>query len=225
MAPERPLTPEKQLLRLIEEPKARSAPKIEAQAIKYHSQSFFSFGAWLGRFSFLKDRFRDLTSAEKSDFDIVQVINGSLGVLIVILLSYFVSSFSMALMNQKKPSSLEAGTPGLGKPPAASAIPSSLKEPAYYADKVTQRNIFKIGARKIAEARVSGDTSRLMEMTQNLKLVGISWSNDPDAMIEDTKTTRTFFIKRGQMISELKVKDIAKDKVVLTYDGEDVELR
>jgi type II secretory pathway component PulC len=64
-----------------------------------------------------------------------------------------------------------------------------------------------------------------MEMTQNLKLVGISWSNDPDAMIEDTKTTRTFFVKRGQMISEVKVKDIARDKVVLTYDGEDIDLR
>jgi len=225
MAPERPLTPEKQLLRLIEEPKARSAPKIEAQAIKYHSQSLFSFGAWLGRISFLKDRFRDLTSAEKSHFDIVKVINGSLGAVIVILLSYFVSSFSMALINQKKTSSLEAGTLGQVKPSATSAIPSNLKDATYYLDKVTQRNIFKIGAKKIAEAPGRGDISRVMEMTQNLKLVGISWSNDPDAMIEDTKTTRTFFVKRGQMISEVKVKDIARDKVVLTYDGEDIDLR
>jgi hypothetical protein len=225
MASERPLTPEKQLLRLIEDPKAKSAPKIEAQAIRYHSQSLFSFGAWQGRISFLKDRFRDLTSAEKTNFDIVKVINGLLGSLIVILAAYFASSFSLALVNQKKTFSLAGGSPQAGKASAVSAIPSNLKDPTYYLDKVSQRNIFKIGAKKVAEAESKGDISRLMELTQSLKLVGISWSNDPDAMIEDTKSTRTFFVKRGQMVGEVKIKDIAKDKVVLTYDGEEMELR
>jgi type II secretory pathway component PulC len=56
--------------------------------------------------------------------------------------------------------------------------------------------------------------------------VGIAWSNDPDAMIEDTKTHRTFFLKKGQTIDEeIKVQAIFKDRVVLSYKGEEIELR
>ena len=68
--------------------------------------------------------------------------------------------------------------------------------------------------------------SRASEATKNLALVGISWSNDPDVMIEDTKDNRTFFLKKGQLIdNQIKVEAIFKDHVVLSYGGEEVELR
>ena len=48
----KPLTPERQLLNLIEEPQGpRQA--IKAELIKRKGLSFLSFGAWAGRFSFL----------------------------------------------------------------------------------------------------------------------------------------------------------------------------
>ena len=74
-------------------------------------------------------------------------------------------------------------------------------------------NLFKTPSSKVADA------------TQDLKLVGISWSNDPIAMIEDSKALRTFFVTRGQMIGEVRVQAIFKDKVVLSYGGEEIELR
>jgi hypothetical protein len=55
--------------------------------------------------------------------------------------------------------------------------------------------------------------------------VGISWSDDPDVMIEDTKTQRTFFLKKGQMIDDIKLEAVFKDKVILNYLGEEIELK
>ena len=224
MAPERSLTPEKQLLRLIEESKSKpSPPKLEAQAIKYHSQSFFSFGAWAGRFSFLKGKFKGSSRAEGSSFDAVKLINIALGAAILALAFYLVSSFLLSLSSRKKlPEAVPAVTDiKKDQPP----VVSSLQPPAFYLEKVNQRNIFKIGAKKVAADQGASDQSKIQEFTKSLKLVGISWSSDPDAMIEDTKAARTFFIKKDQKIGELTVKEIAKDKVILTYEGEDVELR
>ena len=68
-------------------------------------------------------------------------------------------------------------------------------------------------------------SARILDATETLKLVGISWSNDPDAIIEDTKDTKTFFVKTGQKIGEVKVQAIFKDKVVLSYQGEETELK
>ena len=65
----------------------------------------------------------------------------------------------------------------------------------------------------------------VISAAQNFKLVGISWSNDPDAMIEDTKAKKTFFVKRGQMVGEFKVQAISRDKVILSYGQEEIELK
>ena len=62
-------------------------------------------------------------------------------------------------------------------------------------------------------------SSRILDATESLKLVGISWSDNPDAIIEDTKDTKTFFVKIGQKIGDVKVQAIFKDKVVLSYQG------
>jgi type II secretory pathway component PulC len=62
----------------------------------------------------------------------------------------------------------------------------------------------------------------MTEVMNNLKLVGISWSSsEPLAMIEDNTTGRTYFLKQGQEINELKVQAISKEKVTVTYEGEE----
>ena len=76
-----------------------------------------------------------------------------------------------------------------------------------------------------AKTEVKPPSSGIIGVTQHLRLAGISWSDDPDAMIEDTRTKRTLFVKRGGMIGKIKVQAIFKDKVVLFYDGEEIELK
>lgn len=226
MAQERPLTPEKQLLRLIEGQKT-NAPGIQAQAIKHRSLSLFSFGAWLGRLSFFKEVFKKWLHGTRPYQLDIKLINKLLCLFIFVLAVYFISNLFSSLINLKKTPYLEF-KPQEGASFAGAQEPSFLKKAAsYYLEKVRERDIFKMGAKKPTAQATSpnGPSSSIIEATQHLKLVGISWSKDPDAMIEDTKALRTFFVKRGQMIGEIKVQAIFKDKVVLGFGGEEIELR
>jgi hypothetical protein len=106
---------------------------------------------------------------------------------------------------------------------------SLLKSLSYYLEKARGRDIFKIvikGAATDAGGLAKGPSQRIIEATQDLRLVGISWSGDPDVMIEDTKTKKTLFLKKGQTINnEIKLQAVFRDKVVLSYAGEEIDLR
>lgn len=225
MAQERPLTPEKQLLKIIEDPQARSRVGVVLGATRVGS--LFSFGAWVGRFSFFKERCAKLFKGGRSyPLDNLKAINRILEAGIFILVFYLVTSLFFFLINFKKMPNLKFKMPSVAVSPSFKES-TLLRSPAYYLEKVRERNIFKMGAKNIPlAARVpEGQESKIKKLTGGLKLVGISWSDDPDAMVEDTETARTFFIKRGQMIGEVKVRAIFKDRVILSYFGEEVELK
>jgi hypothetical protein len=144
------------------------------------------------------------------------------------LLFYFASNLFLSIVNLHKAPNAKFTIQAASLKAASFKESSLLRAASYYLEKVRQRDIFKIGAagRPAADERASREAlSKIVELSQKLKLVGISWSDDPDAMIEDTKALRTFFIKRGQMIGDLKVQAIFKDKVILSYGTEEVELR
>ena len=65
---------------------------------------------------------------------------------------------------------------------------------------------------------------KLAEMTKGLVVVGINRGANPDAIIENTQEKRTFFVKVGDKVNELTVKEIKHDTVVITYEGADVEI-
>lgn len=101
-----------------------------------------------------------------------------------------------------------------------------LKKLEHYLERVNQRDIFRMGATDRPENAIeAGPSSKAVEATQNLRLVGISWSADPDAMVEDIKSLKTFFVKKGQVIGDVKVEAITKDRVILRYGQEQIELR
>ncbi len=227
MAPERPLSPEKQLLKLIEDPKAKSAIAFEASTVKYNS--LFSFGAWLGRFSFFKERAgKWFKSGKYRQPDNVKLINKILGCAIIFLTLYFLSNLSFSISNLRRaPNARFKMQPSPARPVPLKES-SLLRAASYYLEKVRERDIFKMGVagpRGVEERASREGVSKITELSQNLRLVGIAWSDDPDAMVEDTKAMRTFFIKRGQTIGDLKVRAIFKDKVILSYGTEEVELR
>ncbi len=227
MAQERPLTPEKQLLKFIESSKLNPG-EVSAQAIRRHSLSFFNFGAWLGRVSFLKvklEKWRHGFSLEQLN---VKVVNRFLGFLIALFLIYFFSNLLASLINLNKIPHLESEISVEKIQDTLPQPPGLKKAVSYYSDKARERNFFAMGWKKANSLKPGikqAASAKTLEAAGNLKLVGISWSNDPDAMIEDSKAVRTFFVKRGQMVGEAKVSAIFKDKVVLSYDGEEVELR
>jgi len=227
MAQERPFTPEKQLLKLIEDPKLKPA-SFNSLAIKHQGLSLFSLSAWAGRISFFKHWFKKQSQEPKTNGFDVKIISKALGFCILVLAFYFINNLFTSFINLKHPRNLALE---VKKEDLSSAGPDdpfvSKKAVTYFLEKIRQRDIFSMGQTNKSNTEIvpRAPSSRIIEATQGLKLVGISWSNDPDAMIEDTKAMRTFFIKRGGMIGEIKVQAIFKDKLILSYAGEEIELR
>lgn len=67
-------------------------------------------------------------------------------------------------------------------------------------------------------------SEQLAEMAKGLVIVGINRGPTPDAIIENSQEKRTFFVKAGDKVNEMTVKEIKRDTVVLSYQGQDVEI-
>jgi len=98
-----------------------------------------------------------------------------------------------------------------------------------YIQEVASRNVFSLPQAPPRTASESGGrtslNSEIESFIQNLKVTGIMWSETPQAIVEDTKAGRTYLLNRGSKINDLRVKQILKDRVILSYDGQDIELR
>jgi len=225
MLNEKPTTPEKQLLKLIEKPQDKGS--LRKAAVKYQGLSMFSLGALKGRLLFFKKKSRSAFGPEGlKGFDI-RTLNTALKFFVLILSAYLIFDFVDSTNKLKK---------GIDLRPAYARLPEDKptviggisKKAAYYLEKARQRDIFSMTKKSasVMDLMRKATASSASEATKHLALVGISWSGDPDVMIEDTRDQRTFFLKKGQMIDNaIKVEAVFKDRVILSYGGEEVELR
>ncbi len=231
MATERSITPEKQLLKLIEEQKSKNPAAVQAQALKRRSMSFVSLGAWLGRFSFSKDWFRRRVDGLRGQPLDIKAVNRILLLCAGASTLYFLASTTTAMTRLSSPPDLETPSSQNGASINLMERVFLKKAVSYYIEKIGARDIFQMGSvQKVTSAdgtqsEMKVTSARILDATESLKLVGISWSDNPDAIIEDTKDTKTFFVKTGQKIGDVKVQAIFKDKVILSYQGEETELK
>jgi hypothetical protein len=219
-------TPEKQLLDLIEKP--NNPRSLHSAALKYHSRSFFSLSGLKARALFLKDNFRDLFKSGQIYQVDVRTVNLVLKLCVFLLGLYFIVNLLISFAGLKRDLNLRAR---FEKKAVAEGEPakSLLKSLTYYLEKPRERDIFRMGRKlplETANAVDKGPSVRILEATKDYRLVGISWSNDPDVMIEDTANQRTLFLKRGQVFgNNVKINAVYKDRVILGFEGEEVELR
>lgn len=92
----------------------------------------------------------------------------------------------------------------------------------YYQNQIGGRELFNPQRIEILEAKTeipSGGTPA------GLKLVGVDWGGNPVALIEDTKTGKTYFVKKGESVKESRVMEIFRDGVTLRYDNKVIELK
>ncbi len=228
MVQERSNTPEKQLLNLIESPKAERKKIFSHYPAGGYSLKLLSPAALKGRVSFFKEKLEKWFKNQQHRPLNIKAVNNVLGLAVLILGIYCVSDFSVSLIKSKRSADLKFSSPE-GSMADSGQVDSILKVASYYLGLARKRDLFKMGAKRVEaeeeQIEAPNDLASVASATQHLKLVGISWSNDPDAMIEDTKAVRTFFIKRGQMLGTVRVEAIFKDKVILSYEGEEIELR
>lgn len=225
MAGDEPLTPEKQLLKLIEDPKPEVLKAAQAKRL---GKERFSLSALKGRLAF----FQKFSFGKWANFQQgagtasgIAGINTILKVLVVFLSlyqGYDVMAMVMKL-NQASNLILEPGK----NVTIAVEQPAARKNISYYADKVATRDLFRLET--VTEPPPRKPISKEVEVNtvaKNFSLVGIAWSDDPEAMIEDTASKRTHFVKRGQTISgQVTVVTIFKDRVVLSYKDKEFELK
>ena len=211
-------TPERELLKLIEEDKDNSNSSSSGRL-----RGVLSFSVLRGRFSFFRRNF--LKGISFRDFSITS-FNKLL--LIILLCMIFYVSFdiitSASRLNKELESSFKLQRKVVFSPKKEVSL---LKNITYYVNEAKKRDIFNIIVAKKEEKLIPQkiDAKEIIEKTKHLKLVGIAWSDNPDAMIEDTRAKKTLFVKEGDNINEVRVKKILKDKVILSFKGEDIELK
>ncbi|MFH1062323.1 MAG: hypothetical protein V1747_05490 [Candidatus Omnitrophota bacterium] len=219
-------TPEKRLLEIIE----GKINKIAMPSPVQMGNKYLSFGSFRARIAFLKDSFsHKRRGADKSVFQDLKMINLFLQCAIGIAIVALAVFISIEIKGSDRISLL------VGKDAQANVISetpetiSLLKPKEYYLQKAEVRDLFQMGYVKRKEVDFKEEkenkVSPLAELTKNLKLVGISWGDDPDAIIENPELEKTYFVKKGYMIDDIKVYDIQKDRVILRYKGEEVEVR
>jgi hypothetical protein len=216
-----PPTPEKQLLKLIEEPSAHAAASRPAR----HVRPAFSLGVLRSRFAFWRKGLRPGAGALTFD---IRKVNVLLGVAVLGSGTFFVTSSTVLARRLAEPPNFSFAPSGDGAQ-AQLVLPTPVKALESYLQTVRARDIFRLGASPATAPSTPSQEAAVEErdsmVLSRYRLVGISWSDDPDAMIEKTDEQKTIFIKRGQQLDSLRVEAIYKDRVIVSFEGRELELR
>jgi hypothetical protein len=125
---------------------------------------------------------------------------------------------------KQTPMILTTSLPQEGAVPALT--PDDLNRPlSEYLASVLQRNPFTGGAGATSAAPVRTARDKLKELAGALVVVGIDRGVKPEALVEDTAAGRTHFIKVGDVINGMTVREISERGVILSYDGEELLLQ
>lgn len=227
MAESRHPTPEKQLLNLIERPTSQD---IERKQKERQNRGLFSLDLLKSRVISFAGQFKKNFDNGRESVDLKQ-INKVLRAGIILLLAYLALNFAFnyrrikvkdsQLKNNEAKKSRALFLPG--EEPFEESFPK--KDLAYYLDPIKKRNIFKFGVVEQKQDKDNLGSGRIAKLAEGLKLVGISFSDFPEAMIESEKESKTYFAKEGDFVRQLSVKKIFKDYVVLEYEGEEYNLK
>jgi hypothetical protein len=223
-------TPEQELLKIIEAKKGtQDEPQIKAKATLHQTKTYLSGAGIRARSSYFKDILKGITFQKPTiDFRTVNTMLMLLAsVAVIILLADFITS--TAGMGSEVEAAFSTSEQAKGFKFSEIA---SIRNSSYYLEKARKRDIFDIVPERVVTVTTNADgevidegPSEIILKSADLKLVGISWSQDPDVMVENTKSNKTFFLKRGDTVNGLTISDILRDKIILNYKGDEVELK
>ena len=63
------------------------------------------------------------------------------------------------------------------------------------------------------------------ELIKDYRLKGVVILSEPEAIVEDARTQKSIFVKAGQTLGELTVKEVTEGRIVLTCYGEEAEMK
>lgn len=93
----------------------------------------------------------------------------------------------------------------------------------FYLEGIRGRQIFKGKSASAPETEQPLSIAKV-DLTNDMSLVGIISGENPQAIIEDKKTQKTYYVTKGQFIGELQVEDIREGRITLNHQGQRYEL-
>lgn len=202
-------TPEERLLKIIEDPqveKRKLASRAKATAGAITNFGFFK------RFKIDKDVLKniDLHAGNK-------IIAGICGIVTIFLI------FDLIRINTNMGNRFQKLSSGA---PVSKTDIKALAMPPINLDTVLRearrRNIFTFISQKPQDNSLVAQPA---DAIANLKLVGILWSSNPQAMIESTQENKTYLVNAGEQVGSFKIKTILREKVIIQKGEEQWELR
>jgi hypothetical protein len=147
----------------------------------------------------------------------IKVLNTVLFSMLVIIILYFL--IDIFLIPPKEIAILEAGE---GRQ-ARAVEEIELKPYTHYSQGLGSKKVFKSIAREETVTRAQPEVPA-EEIIGNLALLGIVTGEIPQAIIEDKKLKKRFFLKEGQSSSGVLLKEIDDGMVTVVYKGEEFNL-
>ena len=221
------VSPEKRLLDIIEGKKGNSPSGSELGTGK----KFFLPQSLQARMSFFRDKLKKGSRGRQNKLPGLKTVNVVLQAAIAVIAVSMGIGFKLDLDAINKGNFFSAENTQAEAQAGAIEVVSLLQPVDAYLNKAQARDLFQMAGEKKPESGPAFKEpdkeviSKLEETAKTLKLVGISWSNDPDAIVEDTKIQKTYFVKKGSMIDSITVKEILRDRIILRCQGEEVDLR
>jgi hypothetical protein len=105
---------------------------------------------------------------------------------------------------------------------------SKPKDIAYYAQKISERNIFKPYEKEVLDKTNAPVKPTLAKKLSKYKLVGVAWLDLPETasvMFEDTASGGTLFLREGEKLDDVTIKAIYTDRAVLSYENEEITIK
>jgi len=205
------ITPEERLLRLIRQKTKRQDKASSLQDIqpKIATSAAYKFPIRLDKIRNLSQRLFKFFSFRRINVALIILIILSIGYSLLELLTPERSLDQKELILSKREDDVD-------KEPITV---SSLKPYSYYFQQINKRDIFN------ADFLSSTSTDPLLENSFNsLTLVGIVLDEIPQAIIEDKKDKKSYFLNKGDYVGEVKIEDILEGKVIISYEDEEFEL-
>ena len=156
---------------------------------------FFSTGSWKIRLAVILER-----------------------VLFLALAVFVLSDIFLLLQRRSMPAAEEQGPPKNKDFTVNKIVPLS-----FYQDAVNKRKLF--GGHTVKEVKIAGnEDASISQIASNLNLSGIIAGDTPKAIIEEKKEHKSYFLKEGESIGDVKLNKISDGKVIMEYKGTGFEL-
>ncbi len=86
-----------------------------------------------------------------------------------------------------------------------------------------------VGAHSLFSAQMSSQSVAAaanvnINLSEEINLVGIIMGDAPQAVIEDKKNQKTYYVNKGQFVGDKQIDDIQSGKVIIQYNGQRYEL-